>query len=460
MASYRTIGLTVSTAVFMQFLDSTALTTALPAIGRDLQVPAVSLNVALLAYQLALAAFIPLGSVAADRFGARNTFAASLLVFLCGSLICASAQTLPQLIAARAFQGLGGAVMIPVSRALVVRSAQSHELVSAMNWLLIPGIVGPLMGPVVGGLLVTYASWHWIFLINVPVALLGIGCTLALVPDNGERSRGPIDFTGMALIGSTLVCLIFGLSSIAQPHAGGQAALLLLAGLALGLLYIRHAAKTPTAPIDLSLLDIASFRHSMIAGSIMRSIVGASGFLLPLWFQLAMGMSAAKSGMLTVASAMGALLCRFLAAPAMRRAHPRTLTLAGAGCVVLALCATATLHAGLPHRWFLLILFLQGLSTAIPLMLISAVAYVDIPAERLSAATGFYTTIQQVTLSLGVTAGVWAVAAMRWTTNSTPHDDLTYRGGLLMLAAFAVVALLAARKISPAALGALRRPGG
>ena len=456
MAGYRTIGLTVSTAVFMQFLDATALNTALPAIGRDLHVSPVSLNVAILAYQLALAAFIPIGSIAADRVGARNAFAVSLLVFLAGSLLCAASRSLPALVAARAFQGLGGAVMMPVSRQLVVRSAARHELVSAMNWLLIPGIVGPLLGPVLGGFIVTYASWHWIFLINVPVAVIGIVFTLALVPNGGVRAVGRIDVKGVLLIAATVICLIFGLEALARPHVGFEALALLLVGLALGCLYVRHAAGNPDAALDLSLLGIGSFRHSMIAGTILRTIVGASGFLLPLWFQLAMGMNAAQSGMLAAASTFGALLSRFFGAPLMRRLHPRPIAVGAAAFLVVMLLLMSTLRPDLPRPLFAALLFVQGLAISTPLMLISAVAYVDVPPDRLGAATGLYTTVQQITLSLGVTAGVWTIGAMHWIARSDAGDSVTYSGSLIILAGIAAVGVYATTQLSRESLGALR----
>jgi EmrB/QacA subfamily drug resistance transporter len=456
MARYRTIGLTVSTAVFMQFLDATALNTALPAMGRDLHVPAVSLNVAILTYQLALAAFIPVGNIAADRFGARNVFAGSLLVFLTGSLLCALSGSLPALIAARAFQGLGGAVMMPVSRQLVIRSAQPHELVNAMNWLLIPGIIGPLLGPMMGGLIVTYANWHWIFLINLPVALAGIVLTLVLVPDSGERRTGHIDVTGVLLIAATVICLIFGLEGLSRPHAGLEAAALLVAGVVLGSIYVRHAADNPDAALDLTLLNIGSFRHSMIAGTMLRTIVGATGFLLPLWFQLAMGMSAAQSGMLIVANTFGALVSRLLSAPLMHRAHPWPIAVGGTVSVVLTLLLTTTLRAQLPLEVFLALLFAQGLAVSVPLMMISAVAYVDIPPERLGAATGLYTTVQQLTLSLGVTAAVWAISLTRWMAHSGDADGRTYVGSMVLLAVLAGLAVYATSRISHTSLGALR----
>ncbi len=455
MTGYRTIALTVSTAVFMQFLDATALNTALPAMARDFHVPAVNLNVAILAYQLALAAFIPVGNIAADRWGARNAFAASLFVFLTGSLLCAASRSLPALVAARAFQGLGGSVMMPISRQLVIRSAEKHELVSAMNWLLLPGIIGPLLGPVVGGLIVTYASWHWIFLINLPVALIGIVATMLLVPNGDVRSSGKIDTKGVLLIAATIVCLIFGLEGLAHPHAGLESVALLLAGLAIGLVYVRHAAGNPDAALDLSLLRIGSFRHSAIAGTIMRTIIGAMGFLMPLWFQLAMGMNAAQSGMLSVAGTFGAMLSRPLSGLLIRRAHPRPISIAGAACFVLTLLVIAMLMPE-PRILFAIMLLVQGLSVAIALIIISAAAYVDVPSERLGAATGLYTTIQQLTLSLGVTAGVWTIGVMRWLMHSGTADGLTYRGSLVILAALAATAVYAASKIDEESLAALR----
>jgi len=458
MAGYRTVALIVSTAVFMQFLDATALNTALPAMGRDLHVPAVSLNVAILAYQLSLAAFIPVGNIAADRMGARNAFALSLFVFLLGSLLCALSGSLPTLAAARAFQGLGGAVMMPVSRQIVVRSAEKHELVSAMNWLLIPGIIGPLIGPVVGGLIVTYFSWHWIFLINIPVALAGIVLTMAMVPDSGVRASDAIDIKGVILIAATVICVVFGLEELARPDAGLAAGALVIAGLVPGLAYIRHARGNAAAALDLSLLDIGSFRHSMIAGTLLRIIVSATALLLPLWFQLAMGMSAVQSGTLVVASTFGALFSRLLGAPLMRVVHPRRIAVTGACFVVLMLLLTSLLQPELPRPLFLILLFGQGLALSVPLMIISAVAYVDIPADRLGAAAGLYTTMQQITLPLGVTAGVWTISLMRWLAQSDATDRATYSGSLVMLAGIAVLGAFATGRISRDSLTALRAP--
>ena len=457
MASYRTIALTVSTAIFMQYLDATALTTALPAMARDLQVPAVSLNVAILAYQLSLAAFIPVGNIAADRMGPRNAFAGSLLVFLIGSVLCAMSQSLPALVAARAFQGLGGAVMMPVARQIVVRSAEKHELVSAMSWLLIPGTVGPLLGPLVGGLVVTYASWQWIFLVNLPIGLIGIALTLALVPDSGVRIAKRIDVLGVLLIAATIACLIFGLEGLARPNASLMAAGLLASGVLLGAAYVRHAMGNASAPLDLSLLRVGSFRHSMVAGTLLRIVVSASGFLLPLWFQLSMGMNAAEAGMLMVAIALGALISRTFTTRLVGRAHPHSVAVCAAVIVVLVLLlASMLLQPELPKPLVFVLLCALGIAINVALVIISAVAYVDVPSERTGAATGLYTTLQQFTLSLGVTAGVWTIAIMGWFGHRDAEHS-TYVGSVVMLAAVAAFGVYATSTISRTSLGALRQ---
>ncbi len=456
MSGYRAIAVTASVAVFMQFLDSTAINTAIPAIAHDLKVPAIDLNVAIIANTLAMVVFVPLGSVLAGRIGSRNAFMLALSLFTIGSIACAFATGLPMLIAARALEGAGGGLMMPLSRLLVVRSASKSELISAMNWLLIPGIIGPLMGPAVGGLLVTYASWHAIFLVNIPIALIGIAATGLLVPNHRDEVPERFDRKGMLLLSPMAIGLVLGLGGIVGPQPAWLTVLLLGSAIGFAIAYYRHY-RTANAPlVDLSLYRVDTFRHSMISGNLIRVIFGAAGFLMPLWFQLAMGISAAQTGALMMMSTFGALVSRLFGGAMLRRWHPRHMAVKGAAALAVALLGLALLQPGWPLPLFYLLLAAQGLALSVALMIIVPAAYVDIAPERMAAASSFYSTVQQLTFSLGVIIGVWTITAMRWLTSATPNDGRAYSGSFAILSLFAVGAMLVARRFDPEATGSLR----
>jgi EmrB/QacA subfamily drug resistance transporter len=455
-AGYRTVALTVSTAIFMQFLDSTALNTAIPTIAAALKTDAVDLNLAILAYQLAMTVLIPVGGALADRVGQRNAFALSLIVFALGSALCALSSTLPWLVAARALQGAGGAIMIPVSRTLVIRSSTKGELLSAMNWLLVPGMIGPMLGPFAGGLIVTYASWRWIFLINIPIALAGVVTTLLLIPDLRESSRRPFDAKGTVLVGAAVFGILFGLDSAAQPNAGWITSGLLSGGVLLAWLFLRHARRTAAPVLDLSLLDIASFRHSISIGASLRTIASASSFILPLWLQLGMGKSAATSGAVLILPTLGVMLSRLVGVPLTRLIHPRTVAIAGAAVMVITLLVSACFNG----NWSLLAigstLVVQSIALSVSMMVINASTYIDVESEQTGRATAIYTTAQQLTLSFGITVGVWAIGGARWFYRTGEHDNRLYSFGMLVLTAFGVLGFLATRKLDEDAMGALR----
>lgn len=455
MSNYRLIALTASSAIFMQFLDATALTTALPSIARDMHVPATDLNVAILSYQLSMAALIPAGSALGDRIGPRRAFVAALAMFMIGSILCALSHSLVALTVSRAVQGLGGAVMMPISRLLVVRSADRDQLVSALNWLLIPGIVGPLLGPGFGGLIVSIASWHWIFLVNVPIGLIGIALTLIVVP-HVETTPGRFDLKGLAILGPAIVLLTFGLEGLSRPGGVLHAIGMLLLGLGLFLLYVRHAARVAQPAIDLSLLAIASFRHSAISGTLQRMAIGALGFVLPLWFQLGMAMTPAKAGSIMMLSAAGALLSRFASTPLLIRAAPLTVALWGMAGYLAIVLAFLALGPGTPDMVVYGAVLLMGFLSSVALTIVSAAAYVEIPPERTGPAAGFYVLLQQLSMSLGVTAGVWAIAVSRWAGHTTLHDNRTYAGAAGAIALLIIGSFIAAVRFDEKVVATLK----
>ena len=433
MRGYRAIALTISTSIFMQFHDATALNTALPTIARELQVPVLHMDIAILAYQVALVVFVPAGGLLAARLGARNAFALALFVFMCGSLLCATSESLTMLAAARAVQGVGGAVMMPLGRLIVVRSTERSELISAMNWLLVPGIMGPMLGPAVGGLIVQYASWHWIFLINVPIALIGIVMTLAIVPDVRDEKVDRFDTVGVLLLSPFMISLVLGLAGVTGRQPLWVTFALLAASLVFGRAYYRHARRAEAPVLDLSLFAIPSFRVSTVASSFLRIVFQAAAFLIPLWFQLVMHMSAAQTGVLLIATSFGALLSRFVGGALLRFVHPRSIAVYGTAALALLLLFNAALRPEWPLPVLYIVLGLQGLAMAIGMLVLAPAAYVDVEPERMAAATSLQVTVQQLTMSLGIIAGVWAITGMRWLTNATPHDNSAYSGSMIML---------------------------
>jgi EmrB/QacA subfamily drug resistance transporter len=310
----RITPLILATALFMENMDSTVIATSLAAIAADIGTTPIALKLALTAYLVALAIFIPISSWMADRYGARNVFRMAMAVFVLGSVACAFANSLGFFVGARFLQGMGGALMTPVARLVLVRSTPRHDLVNAMAWLTIPGLIGPIVGPPFGGFLTTYFSWHWIFLINVPIGILGILLVSRFLPDTMRNEPRKIDLTGFALAGPAFALFAFGTSVISLPALPPMIGVVATAmGLGMAALYARHALATDNPLFDLRLLRFPFFRSSVVAGTFFRLGQGATPFLFPLMLQLSFGYSPFQSGMITFAGAVGAIIAKFVA---------------------------------------------------------------------------------------------------------------------------------------------------
>ncbi|MEH3145462.1 MAG: MDR family MFS transporter [Methylobacterium frigidaeris] len=412
--SYRTIALIVASAMFMEQLDATILATALPTMARDFGVGAPAMSVALTAYLLSLAVFIPASGTVADRFGSRTVFRAAIAVFTLGSVLCALAPTLPAFVSARIVQGLGGAMMMPVGRLVLLRSVERRHMVSAMSWLLVPALIGPILGPPLGGLIVTLFDWRWIFLINLPIGLLGIALVGRFIEEVRGDAPGRFDWRGLVLSGLSLGALFFGFeltSHVAEPWI---VAALLGTGLASGAAYIVHAGRVDHPILDLSLMRVPTFRLSVIAGSLTRITQGAQPFLLPLMLQLGFGLSAAESGSLTLATAVGSLSMKTLAPRLLRRFGFRASLIVNGVVASLGYAVCALFRPDWPHPAIVAVLGACGFFMSFQFTAYNTVAYAEIPARRMSAATSFYTTFQQLMLSVGICVAAGALeVAMR-----------------------------------------------
>ncbi|MFO1024886.1 MAG: MFS transporter [Acetobacteraceae bacterium] len=390
----RTVLLIVASAMFMEQLDGTVLATALPAMGRSFDADALHMSIALTSYLLTLAMFIPASGRIADRYGSRSVFRAAIALFTLGSVACALAPTLWALVLARMVQGAGGAMMSPVGRLVMLRVVSKAELVRSMAWLMIPATIGPIVGPPVGGFLVTYLSWHWIFYINVPIGILGVVLVTLFIDEMKEPERQKFDLLGLVLAGSALSCLMFGIEVASRAGVSAGVLTLVGAGLVSGVLYGLHARHTERPILDFRLLQVTTFRMSWMCGSLSRVAVGAMPFLLPMMFQIGFGLTAAQSGLITFVSSVGSLLMRTCAPWLLRRLGFRTV-LTWIGLLATSILALSAAFRPWWPLWLIyFVLLANGFFQSLQFMAYNTIAYADVSREDMSAATSFYTTFQ------------------------------------------------------------------
>jgi len=438
--STRLVSIAVASALLMEFIDSTALSTALPTLSRAFAVDPIHLKLALTSYILALAVFTPASGWAAERFGARRVFLSAMIVFLLGSALCGLSRNLEGLVASRIVQGLGGAMMTPVARLIVVSATPKDKLLTAMGWFTMPALVGPLIGPPIAGLVLSVADWPWIFYINLPVGLLGMTAVMRFVPrSEPKRDLGRFDTPGfmlsaLAISGLVVVAETAGVDLL-PPWA--QVALLALS-LACGLLYLRICKRTGRPILDLSLLRYPTYRASLLGGTLVRLGIGASPFLMPLLLQVALGWSPLKASFVTLTTGVGVLVARPFAAAGLKRFGFRTALTVFVTLTALFTAAPGFFAPATPMWLMMGILTLGGFCRSNQFIAANTIAYADVPETSTAAASTLSAVTQQVGLALGVSFGGVMLHLARGADGALTPDRFT-----LPFVAIGLVTLLA-----------------
>ena len=434
----RIIPLVLAVALFMENMDSTVIATSLPAIAVDINTSPIALKLALTAYLVSLAIFIPVSGWMADRFGAKNIFRTAIGVFMVGSVACAMSNSLTAFVVSRFLQGMGGAMMTPVGRLVLVRATPKKDLVAAMSWLSIPALVGPLVGPPVGGFITTYLSWHWIFLINVPIGIAGIWLAIRFLPKTPSAATPRLDVAGFVLSGVAASGVVFGLSVMGlaalPPYVG-----IVTTGIGLlsGALYLLHARRAVNPLLALDLFRDEIFRACVLGGGLFRIGIGAVPFLLPLMLQIGFGLTPFQSGMITFVSAIGAMGMKLTTTWVFRMGGFRTVLVFGSLISAASVAINGLFTPQTPYAIILAVLLAGGFLRSMFFTGINALTYAEISSADTSKATPIAAVGQQLSIALGV-----ALAGGILETTTHLH------GGSLTLAdfhiAFFIVAAISA----------------
>lgn len=413
----------VATALFMEQLDSTIVNTAVPSMAESFGVAPLSLKAVVASYILSLAVGIPVSGWMADRYGTRRVFATAVAVFTLASVLCGLAVNVPMLVAARILQGLGAAMMMPVGRLAVIRTFAKSELLVAMNFVIIPALIGPLLGPTVGGLIVHWLSWREIFFVNVPVGVAALWLIHRHMPDYRGDAPRPLDVVGLVLFGSGAALLSWLLEIFGEHRLDATSATLMLA-LSLGLLaaYGLHARHTPHPLLRLSLFEVRTFRVSVVGGFVTRLGVGGMPFLLPLLYQLGLGLPAWQSGLLMMPMAAAAMVMKLVATRVLARFGYRTVLVVNTVMIGVTISMYALVDAGTPLPLIVLIGLAQGFFNSLQFTSMNSMAYADIGPHDSSMASTIASSMQQLSMSFGLAGGSLAAA---WFLGDLPQSDRT-----------------------------------
>jgi EmrB/QacA subfamily drug resistance transporter len=437
-------------ALFMELLDATIVNTAVPTMAAALQVEPLSLKTVLTSYTLSLAVFIPISGWMADRYGTRGIFSSAVGLFLVGSLACGLSVNVPMLVASRILQGMGGAMMTPVGRLVLVRVFPREEFISAMNYVVIPSLIGPLIGPFVGGVIVHWIHWRAIFFLNLPIGLVGLWLIRRHMPDFRLEGVEPLDRLGFVLFGGG-VAILSHVLEVFSEHSwdAGPVVAMTAASAVLLLAYGLHARRVPNPMLQLKLFFTRTFRVSVVGGFITRLGIGGMPFLLPLLYQLVLGYTPWQAGLLMMPQAVAAITMKILSRQVLALLGYRRVLLGNTLLLGATIVTFASIRQGAPVLSILLLSLAQGFFSSLQFTSMNSLVFADVSNRDASKASSIFSTAQQLSLSFGVAIASLVVA---WYLRGMPrsaglqlgvalHHTFITLGGLTVLSALSFTAL-------------------
>jgi EmrB/QacA subfamily drug resistance transporter len=445
----------VATALFMEQLDATIVNTAIPSIAASLHVTPLSLKSVVTSYILSLAVGIPISGWMADRYGTRRVFGSAIAIFTLASVLCGLSLNAPMMTAARLLQGIGGAMMMPVGRLAIIRTFPKAELLGAMNFVIIPALIGPLLGPTVGGLIVHWVSWRAIFFVNVPVGLVALFLVVRYMPDYKGSERRPLDVIGMILF-SCGTALLSWLLEVFGEHSLDPTTFVVMLALSIALLaaYGWHASRIEFPLLRLTLFRIRTFRVSVLGGFATRLGVGGLPFLLPLLYQLGLGFPAWKSGLLMMPTALAAMGMKLVSARMLARFGYRQVLIVNTVCMGVTIGMFTLVKSGSPLALIVTLGLMQGFFNSLQFSSMNSLAYADVAQSDSSMASTLSSSFQQLSMSFGLAAGSLATA---WFLGDIPQTNRVMVTSALHSA---FVALSVVTILSSLAFWGLRREDG
>lgn len=458
------VSLVVAIAFFMQFLDTTAVNTAIPVMADAFGTDVVHLSTGITSYLMALAIFIPVSGWIADRFGTRKVFCGAIAFFILSSILCGTSQNLLQFVVYRIMQGMAGAMMSPVGRLAVLKVTPKDELPTAMNYITIPALVAPIVGPLVGGYLTTFWSWRWIFYLNVPISIACILLAWHYIPEEAPRTgkaavKKPFDWVGFVLSGLALAGFMYGVEMFSKTDVPYLVStLIVVASLLILFLNVWYAGRTTSPLIDYSVMKVRTYSITIWVGSVSRIVIGAFPYLVPLMFQEGFGLSPFQSGLLFLSTMVGNLSMKSATVWIIRHFKFRSILLVNGFLVALFTFFTALLLPDTPVWIIVVTLFCSGLVRSMQFSSLTTLAFADIAERKMTSANTLYSTIQQMSTGMGIAIGAVALRFANMIDKGVPghYTVPDFRLAFIFVAAIGFLHLFGYAFLRPTAGDAVR----